>query len=154
MSWYDHRIVLPHQDAVLTEQIGVDIIELASSTSSFWSSTGAVYRKLHEKELVTTESHLRDTILRKPAARVSWLIALFLLCYVGMEVSTGGWIVSYEINVRHGAPFESGLTSTWFWLGITLGRMILGFVTPRVGIKVSIAVSRLSRCIYSLGFRH
>lgn len=33
------------------------------------------------------------------------------------------------------------MTATGFWLGITVGRLILGFVTPRIGEKLSIAVS-------------
>lgn len=43
-------------------------------------------------------------------------------------------------RVRHGPAFASGMTATGFWLGITTGRVALGFVTPRVGEKVSVAV--------------
>ena len=32
------------------------------------------------------------------------------------------------------------MTETGFWLGITVGRLILGFVTPRVGEKLAIAI--------------
>ncbi len=75
-----------------------------------------------------------------PAARVTWLCALFLLGYVGIEVALGGWIVEFMIRVRHGAAFASGMTATGFWLGITVGRVVLGFVTPRIGEKLAIAV--------------
>ena len=78
--------------------------------------------------------------MKRPASRVTWLTALFLLGYVGIEVALGGWIVLFMIQVRHGAPFASGMISTGFWLGITVGRVILGFVTPRVGEKLAIAV--------------
>lgn len=44
------------------------------------------------------------------------------------------------INVRHGAKFASGMTATGFWLGLTVGRFVLGFVTPRIGEKLAIAV--------------
>lgn len=37
------------------------------------------------------------------------------------------------IKVRHGSPFQSGLIPTGFWLGITLGRLVLGPVTERLG---------------------
>jgi fucose permease len=83
---------------------------------------------------------MREALLRRPAARVVWLSALFLLGYVGIEVALGGWIVTFMIRVRHGAPFASGMTATGFWLGITVGRVILGFVTPRIGEKLAIAV--------------
>lgn len=74
-----------------------------------------------------------------PAARLTWLCALFLLGYVGVEVALGGWVVTFMMRVRHGAPFASGMTATGFWLGITAGRLVLGFVTPRVGEKRAIA---------------
>lgn len=63
--------------------------------------------------------------------KVTWLASFFLLVYVGIEVSVGGWVVTFMMRVRHGTPFASGLTSTGFWAGITLGRVILGFVTGR-----------------------
>lgn len=43
-------------------------------------------------------------------------------------------------NIRHGSAFASGMTETGFWLGITVGRFVLGFVSPRVGQKLSIAL--------------
>ena len=48
------------------------------------------------------------------------------------------------LEVRHGEAFGSGMTATGFWMGITVGRIVLGFVTPRLGEKLAIAVS-LSR---------
>lgn len=32
--------------------------------------------------------------------RFCWLVALFLLLYLGLEISTGGWVVSYMIEVH------------------------------------------------------
>jgi len=69
------------------------------------------------------------------------LCALFLLGYVGIEVALGGWIVVFMIQVRQGAEFASGMTAMGFWLGITVGRVVLGFVTPRLGEKLAISVS-------------
>ena len=85
-------------------------------------------------------SRLKEAILKRPAARVTWLAALFLLGYVGIEVGLGGWIVTFMIRVRHGGRFASGMVSTGFWLGLTVGRFSLGFVTPRIGEKLAIAV--------------
>lgn len=44
------------------------------------------------------------------------------------------------IRVREGEPFASGMTATGFWLGITVGRFALGFVTPRFGERLSVAI--------------
>lgn len=89
-------------------------------------------------------SRLKEAVLKPPAARVTWLCAFFLLGYVGIEVGLGGWIVVFMIQVRQGAKFASGMTATGFWLGLTLGRFVLGFVTPRLGEKLAIAVSLFS----------
>ena len=71
---------------------------------------------------------------------MTWVCALFLLGYVGIEVALGGWIVVFMIQVRQSAEFASGMTAMGFWLGITVGRVVLGFVTPRLGEKLAITV--------------
>jgi fucose permease len=43
------------------------------------------------------------------------------------------------LRVRHGEEFASGLVVMGFWLGITFGRVILGFVTGKLGEKIAIA---------------
>lgn len=119
--------------------IGAAAIELATSVHAFWECTGAVYRAANPRTS-GQGSRLKEAILQKPAARVSWLAALFLLGYVGIEVGLGGWIVVFMINVRDGARFASGMTATGFWLGLTVGRIVLGFVTPKIGEKLAISV--------------
>lgn len=42
------------------------------------------------------------------------------------------------LRVRGAAPFASGMTVTGFWLGITVGGVVLGFVTPRFGERISV----------------
>lgn len=65
---------------------------------------------------------------------------MFLLGYVGVEVSLGGWLVTFMLRVRNAEAFLAGLTVTFFWLGITVGRVVLGFVTGRIGEKLAIAI--------------
>lgn len=84
---------------------------------------------------------LGQALFRRPSARITWICAIFLLGYVGIEVALGGWIVTFMIRVRNGGRFASGMTATGFWLGITVGRVVLGFITPRIGEKISITVS-------------
>ena len=55
-------------------------------------------------------------------------------------MALGGWIVVFMMDVRNGAPFASGMVATGFWLGITVGRVVLGFVTPRIGERLSIMI--------------
>ena len=110
-------------------------------TASFWKADGATYRASQkESETLQQGTGLAEALTKLPAARVAWVGALFLLCYVGVEVALGGWIVLFMIRVRKGDEFSSGMSATGFWLGITIGRVILGFVSPRVGIKLSTAI--------------
>lgn len=84
--------------------------------------------------------------MKMPAARITWLCAAFLLCYVGSEVALGGWIVQFMLKVRNGNEFASGMVSVGFWLGITVGRIVLGFITPRIGEKLAVSVSLIFLC--------
>ncbi|KAI0152731.1 putative MFS transporter [Xylariaceae sp. FL1272] len=121
--------------------IGLAGLELVSATLGFWSSTAEVYREqVAHSTGGSSGGGLKEALFHKPEARVTWLCSIFLLGYVGIEVSLGGWIVEFMIQVRHGGAFESGLTATGFWLGLTVGRVVLGFVTPRIGEKLAIMI--------------
>ncbi|KAJ5641797.1 hypothetical protein N7490_005797 [Penicillium lividum] len=126
------------------------VIEVVACGICFWNSTGAEFRASNGNALDNNKGGLRSALFRKPSARVTWLCSLFLLGYVGLEVALGGWIVTFMIRVRHGGAFASGMTATGFWLGITVGRIILGFVTPRLGEKVAIAGYILASIAFGL----
>ncbi|KAI4721041.1 MFS general substrate transporter [Aureobasidium sp. EXF-10727] len=115
-------------------------VELATSLWAFWGQTGEVFRLAHPRTTDQTGNRMKEALLTMPSARVTWLCALFLLGYVGIEVALGGWITTFMLRERHGGAFASGMTATGFWLGITIGRLVLGFVTPRIGEKLSIAI--------------
>lgn len=44
------------------------------------------------------------------------------------------------LRIRHGSAYASGIVETGYWLGITMGRLILGFVTGRIGEKLAIVI--------------
>ena len=51
-------------------------------------------------------------------------MALFLFTYVGVEVTIGGWIVTFLITERGGGP-SAGYISSGFFGGLTVGRVVL-----------------------------
>ncbi|KAK0482205.1 MFS general substrate transporter [Armillaria novae-zelandiae] len=55
----------------------------------------------------------------------------FILVYVGVEVTIGGWSVTYVINLRNGGK-NSGYISSGFFGGLTLGRVGLLWVNKKV----------------------
>lgn len=124
-------------------EIGMAVIELVTSISAFWTATGAVFRANNPRTTDTKDHRMKEALVRLPFAQVTWICAMFLLGYVGVEVALGGWIVKFMLQVRDGNPFASGMTATGFWMGLTVGRIILGFVTPKLGEKLAIAVGRV-----------
>jgi fucose permease len=64
---------------------------------------------------------------------VVWLIALFLMIYVGGEVSLGSWGYSFLTEERREPEVLSGWAVSGFWLGLTLGRFLLARVAERIG---------------------
>lgn len=105
--------------------------------AAFWQASSEIYRERNPRHAVARQSRLRESL----SSRVTWITALFLLGYVGAEVALGGWLVTFMIRERSGEAFASGMVATGFWLGITVGRVVLGFVTPKIGEKFAIAVS-------------
>jgi fucose permease len=65
---------------------------------------------------------------------VVWWASLFLLLYVGIEVSLGNWSYSFLIEGRHQQAFLSSLTVSGYWLGLTLGRFTLSNLAERLGM--------------------
>ncbi|KAH3958931.1 hypothetical protein HBI24_007690 [Parastagonospora nodorum] len=120
--------------------IAMAAIELVTSTTAFWQCTGAVFRAENPRTGGGKDNRMKEALIRLPYARVTWLCAIFLLGYVGIEVALGGWIVKFMLEVRDGGQFASGMTATGFWMGVTVGRVVLGFVTPRLGEKLAIAI--------------
>ncbi|KAL2193538.1 major facilitator superfamily domain-containing protein [Corynascus similis CBS 632.67] len=126
LQWYAFYYVM----------IGVDGLALFLMVPAFWRATASEHRAAMREAGDGDKRTTTRTVLKSP---VVWLVALFLLGYVGAEVSLGGWITMFMLKVRHAEPFLAGLTSTFFWLGLTVGRVVLGFVTGKIGEKVAIA---------------
>ncbi|KAK0201452.1 MFS general substrate transporter [Desarmillaria ectypa] len=64
--------------------------------------------------------------------RTVHLLGLFALVYVGTEVTIGGWIVTFIQRVREGGP-SSGYISSGFFAGLTIGPLVLLWVTEKLG---------------------
>jgi fucose permease len=106
------------------------------------------------QEKTAAEGNILTTVLK---LRVVWLAAIFLMVYVGTEISLGSWSYSFLTEERHGATLISGWTISGYWFGLMLGRLVLGRVAQRIGDKrlielclVGVAISLL--IIWTLPF--
>lgn len=68
-------------------------------------------------------------------SRFVWVCALFLLVYVGTEVSLGSWSYSLLTQARHQPGLLAGWMVSGYWLGLTVGRLALGHVAERFGSR-------------------
>lgn len=130
LPWYEYYYIM----------IGFACLEGVTSTLAFWSEDGAKYRAAHQRSTDSKGAPLKEALFVMPAARVTWLTTAFLVFYMGVEVALGGWIVTFMREIRHGGAFASGMTATGFWLGMTVGRVVLGFITPMIGEKRAILI--------------
>ncbi len=62
---------------------------------------------------------------------VVWVASLFLLFYVGVEVSLGNWTYSFLLDNRHLNALLSGWIVSGFWFGLTMGRFVLQALAER-----------------------
>ncbi|KAI5118166.1 hypothetical protein M0805_005788 [Coniferiporia weirii] len=60
------------------------------------------------------------------------ILAFFILAYVGVEVTIGGWIVTFVKEKREGGDSSGYLTSGFFG-GLTLGRIVLMWLNRKIG---------------------
>ena len=90
-------------------QIGVGALELLTSTFAFWPDTGAVFR---EENATSDDENAHGTLREALSQRITWVAALFLFIYMGIEVAVGGWIVTFMLDIRHGTRFASGMVAT------------------------------------------
>lgn len=105
--------------------VSLSLVVLAGFATLFRRRSGAVEP--------TTEEHTGNVLAASLKLRVVWLAALFLLFYVGAEVTLGTWSFSLLTEERHEPALLSGWVVSGFWLGLTLGRALLGVVAQRLG---------------------
>ena len=81
----------------------------------------------------------RGQVLKLPGAK-ALLVAFF--CYSTTEATAGLWASSYMTLSRGIAPDVAARWASIFYLGITLGRFAIGFITDRVGDRNMIRIGQ------------
>ncbi|KAL5088250.1 hypothetical protein Trisim1_006702 [Trichoderma cf. simile WF8] len=116
-------------------------------TTSFWDDTGSGFRRQN----ATPSPNAQAGTLKVLKNRVTLTFSLFMVLYVGSEVTIGGWLLTFMMNVRNGSPTASSLATSGFWIGLTAGRFGLGWITGYVGEKVMVTIYLLSAIGLELG---
>lgn len=84
-------------------------------------------------------------VIKLPGAK-GVLIGFF--CYCSVEATTGLWASSYMVMERNISAQTAAKWAALFYLGITLGRLVCGFVTMKVNDKNMI---RMGQALIVLG---
>ena len=90
------------------------------------------------------DTHKQITLregLRLPGAKAV-LTAFF--CYCALEATAGLWASSYMVLHKGIAPQTAAKWASFFYLGITLGRLVSGFVTDRAGDRNMVRCGQLT----------
>ncbi|CDS05374.1 hypothetical protein LRAMOSA07903 [Lichtheimia ramosa] len=81
--------------------------------------------------------------------RVAHVGAVYLLFYVGIEVTLGNWAYTFLINERSSDNDAMSHIMSGYWAGLCMGRIALGYITLRFGEKrmvyiyISVLISML-----------
>ncbi|KAK8129431.1 hypothetical protein PG999_001811 [Apiospora kogelbergensis] len=140
--WYEWFYVL----------CAVSIVELLIMTFSFRSDDAKSYGK-HINDVVTPL--LSSELNRKTPTRyrsIIWICASFLLVYVGTESLITGWIVAYMERIRHIPLYAASLCSTAFGLGMAIGRLVLGLVTEKFGVRRAVPIYIVCATVFDVLF--
>lgn len=70
----------------------------------------------------------------------TWWCAAYFLADVGVETAISGWVVSFMLRSRAATPYLAGLSSSGFWAGMAVGRLVLGPLTDRIGVRKATAL--------------
>ncbi|KAJ7634866.1 MFS general substrate transporter [Roridomyces roridus] len=81
-----------------------------------------------EKNTTSDRSNFRQIL----SIRAVHLLSIFAMLYVGVEVTMGGWITTYLIDVRGGGP-SAGYISSGFFGGMMVGRLSLIWLNKKIG---------------------
>ncbi|ORY94390.1 major facilitator superfamily domain-containing protein [Syncephalastrum racemosum] len=91
-----------------------------------------------------------DLVRRAIMNPMSLLGAAYILVYVGTEVTVGGWGFTYLTEGRNGEPIQVGQVIAGYWFGLAAGRIILGFITEKFGIKRMISLFTVMTAVLCL----
>ncbi|KAH7095473.1 major facilitator superfamily domain-containing protein [Paraphoma chrysanthemicola] len=107
------------------------VFELLVLLYAFRNETGSVYRQSKRPEVGNTKPDTRAIFHYLG----TWLCAMYFLAYVGTETAISGWVVSFMLRKRSATPYMASLSSSGFWIGMAVGRLLLGFGTDRIGVR-------------------
>ncbi|KAJ6470121.1 MFS general substrate transporter [Mycena vitilis] len=125
---------LPHWSFHYLVSLGLALLNVVILTLTFRFRSQdeclALIGEAAGEKNTSERSHFRQILSLKSVH----ILAFFAMMYVGVEVTIGGWITTYIVDVRGGGP-SAGYISSGFFGGIMVGRLALLWLNKLVGEK-------------------
>ena len=90
-----------------------------------------------ERENPDRHKQIMRAAMRHP---MTILGAMYILVYVGTEVTVGGWGLTFLQQGRHGDFIAMSNVIAGYWAGLAVGRIVLGYLCDRFGEKRMISI--------------
>ena len=86
--------------------------------------------------------HKTSSMINLLRQSVTWIIALFLFFYAGVEISLSAWSYSFLTEQRQLPALFSAWMVSGYWIGLTLGRIVLAqlvaWLSERAAIQICV----------------
>lgn len=112
----------------------ISVLQIALSAALFISLP---LWKLHKSDGAEPEKVNQGSVGVIGALRLRGVKAILLafFCYCSLEATAGLWASSYLVEHKGVSAETAAMLASMFYLGITLGRFVCGFVADRFGDK-------------------
>lgn len=87
------------------------------------------------------------------ASPLLWIAGLAMFFYVGVEVSTGGWVTEFWNSSLPDSAIPASFTATVFWMSLTIGRLFSGRIADRIGLTRYILAASCGTLLLSVLWR-
>lgn len=140
-SVYKERMKKGEQDRALKISQADETTKLLDSNNEHHHQAGDLLLEidpalaLENLERTVVNGGRLATFKEAVSSELVWVISFALFVYCGEEIGMGGWIPTFMIDERHGNEKTMGYVGTAYWVGMTVGRMGLGFVNGRLNMK-------------------
>lgn len=116
------------------------LIVLLFLTRSLWLKTSVSSSVDTSNEEKAAEQPPNNPILNMNGLKLSLLACFF---YCGTEMTAGLWGSSFLVNVKGLSPGTSASWISLYYAGITIGRLLIGFISMKISSKILIRAGQL-----------
>lgn len=82
--------------------------------------------------------------------RLLWICGVLIFAYVGIEVSIQGWLAVFWGKIAQSGFIPVSLIGSFFWVSLTIGRLISGRVADRFGLAKFLTTVSLGSIVLAL----